>query len=246
MAIWKITHACGHEEEHDIGGPIEDRESRADWLNMTDCTACWKKKKHLEREEQSIAAQREARKAGLPPLRGTPRQIAWGETIRMERMRYAKQMLCQAEAKEFINTEQSDQCLAYLSGREEAKWWIEHREASLAEVIAEQPQAMAIVPGFPKEVQDIVLKRMHAVAEDRMHQDIRDAVETVFGRVVPVKVGRWGDEKRVYVGAFGEGLEYIEKTDRLTDRGGLEYEEAAAMAFCRDLCESFEEFRLKT
>jgi hypothetical protein len=52
----------------------------------------------MELEEQSIAAQHEAWKAGLPPLRGTPKQIAWGETnMSNSENNYDREQLCDTE-----------------------------------------------------------------------------------------------------------------------------------------------------
>lgn len=74
MAKASFTHSCGH------GGYVVGRNRRdADYqANRLAQQECWECRKTAE----TAAAAQSAREHGLPPLTGSPKQIAWAETIR--------------------------------------------------------------------------------------------------------------------------------------------------------------------
>jgi len=81
MAKYSITYSCGHEGiEHLVGNETE-RERRIEWLESKGlCPDCYEAKKAADRAAESAAAA-EANKE-LPSLEGSPKQVAWAETIR--------------------------------------------------------------------------------------------------------------------------------------------------------------------
>ncbi|KAI93541.1 hypothetical protein T281_16050 [Rhodomicrobium udaipurense JA643] len=87
-----ITHTCGHEADHDLRGRtrrnLGSSKSQRDWLAKKRaeeiCPDCAEKALAEKRAAESAAAAQTAAEAGLPPLVGTPRQVAWAETIRAD------------------------------------------------------------------------------------------------------------------------------------------------------------------
>jgi hypothetical protein len=77
MAQYSVRHQCGHGVTHCLYGPEAGRTRRIEWLETVDCLEC-------AREVRSgLAADSNAR-AGLPPLAGSPKQIAWAEKLRAD------------------------------------------------------------------------------------------------------------------------------------------------------------------
>ena len=73
-----ITHACGHVWDFALRGPANVVREKVAWLSQQDCKQC-------ERRRRAERAAKEAEGIGLPELRdGSPAQIDWAETIRIE------------------------------------------------------------------------------------------------------------------------------------------------------------------
>ncbi|MFB6814348.1 hypothetical protein ACFCV8_07360 [Streptomyces sp. NPDC056347] len=84
MARYQITHSCGHEATVQLSGSRRDREWRAGKEEERPCRECWQKERDREREEERRAAVEAAGREGLPELEGSPKQVAWAETIRRD------------------------------------------------------------------------------------------------------------------------------------------------------------------
>lgn len=76
MAKYDVTYACGHSTEVQLYGPGKERTRRMDWMRTQECPAC-----------KTATAQATNEAAGLPALVGTPKQVAWAESIRAELVR---------------------------------------------------------------------------------------------------------------------------------------------------------------
>lgn len=147
MAWYEITYKCGHSGREQIYGPTKLRQGRADWIGEHKvCPECYVEQCQREREErqaeyarQSAADAEAAHEACLPELTGTPKQIAWAQSLRMR-------MLDQLDAKlaallsesESLGDEDRriagifrDEFSPWLRGQTSSKWWIDHREQSL-------------------------------------------------------------------------------------------------------------------
>jgi hypothetical protein len=88
MSKFVITHSCGHTVSHQLFGPSKDRTRKAEWLETTLCTDCWKAEQMRKRTEQ-IAAENArsatlATEKHLPALTGTEKQVAWALSIRQQ------------------------------------------------------------------------------------------------------------------------------------------------------------------
>lgn len=77
---YEVTHSCGHTKVHDIIGKRDKREWRIGRLESEICVDCLAEE---HAKENARNAQKNA-EAGLPELTGTPKQIAWAETIRQK------------------------------------------------------------------------------------------------------------------------------------------------------------------
>lgn len=86
MAQYPIAHVCGHTRTVQIYGRSSQRESRARWLAESPCDSCRQNERDRERAEQSERDAEANRAAGLPALAGSPKQVAWAETIRSEQL----------------------------------------------------------------------------------------------------------------------------------------------------------------
>lgn len=75
MAKYEVTHACGHTHTYQLFGKTADRERKMAWLAEQDCPEC---RKAAEAE----AAAKATEGMDLPELTGTPKQVAWANTIR--------------------------------------------------------------------------------------------------------------------------------------------------------------------
>ncbi|MBJ7543289.1 hypothetical protein JDN41_06940 [Rhodomicrobium udaipurense] len=152
-----ITHTCGHEADHDLRGRtrrnLGSSKSQRDWLAKKRaeeiCPDCAEKALAEKRAAESAAAAQTAAEAGLPPLVGTPRQVAWAETIRADaltrRENDAEEVAARcakaaALSQKFDGATLDDVALlastardaalaaaGYLRTETSAKWWIDGR-----------------------------------------------------------------------------------------------------------------------
>ena len=92
MAKYNITYACGHEGIVNLVGKIKERERYIEWASSNKlCPECYRAKVEKERAEENRRAQAEAEADGLPPLVGTPKQVAWATTIRQRIINFMKE-----------------------------------------------------------------------------------------------------------------------------------------------------------
>lgn len=106
---YTITMQCGHDELVTLYGSRRDRERKIEWLeNNCVCNEC-KKKAYAEENEKSA---QNAKSLGLPALKGSLKQIAWAESIRMNYINKSKGL------QNYI-----------LQHATEASEWIEYRDA---------------------------------------------------------------------------------------------------------------------
>ncbi len=131
-----INRACGHHESHTFfGGHYAEQRTRLEqglcaacaeqrtWLEQGLCVACYEDAQVALRAIESARAAELAINAGLPPLRGTPRQVAWAEQIREHR--YEEILAMNA----VVTSELAASVLAALPDSAiEATYWINSRD----------------------------------------------------------------------------------------------------------------------
>lgn len=133
MSKYTITHTCGHTVVHNIVGKHTDRDSKAQWLESTDCPECYAKIKQEQREASDAAAIAASEACG--ELSGSEKQIAWAHKIRGKTLERAKKIF---EGKEY------DLCLQLFAAANSAKWWIDNKDAPITPTILNE-----IVVDFP-------------------------------------------------------------------------------------------------
>lgn len=120
MAKYTITHVCGHQIEVQLFGKHEERERRIAYLESIECDDCRRAKANA-----AALAAKEAR--GLLDLSGTPKQIAWANTIR-ERAYRALDCLAPFSSYPYAKA-LVDGWKAKMDAMTEAKWWIDSRDS---------------------------------------------------------------------------------------------------------------------
>jgi hypothetical protein len=140
MAKYNVNHTCGHAETHALFGKSSERDRKISWLETTLCGECFAKKRETENAAAAIVAAEKNGAAGLPALTGSPKQIAWAETIRATALaaieREEAQMLAGLPALTPEIREEVCDALALIAseprGQSEARWWIDRREPGFA------------------------------------------------------------------------------------------------------------------
>lgn len=117
----EITHSCGHVERHFVGGMYAgDGDAQARKLARMKCKPCFKAGKQAKANVQAEADRATLVGVVLPDLAGSDRQIAWAVSIRLERLAVLQRTV-PSRVPAFV---------AIV----DAKWWIDHRDLSLAEM----------------------------------------------------------------------------------------------------------------
>lgn len=129
----RITHTCGHEQTHFIAGFASQQERKATWLRTTVCGACYRKQRQEENERDAAASQQAVAHLSLAPLNGSERQVRWATTIRAKRIA----LLRKDQPLDSVETG------AALLGIADAKWWIDNRDATDAQLLASAGVAQA-------------------------------------------------------------------------------------------------------
>lgn len=84
MAIYAITHTCGHVENHRRHGAYNEteRHNMVAVLGRESCSDCYRTYRAPNWRREVAAAITGAAETGLPPLRGTRKQLIWAQQIR--------------------------------------------------------------------------------------------------------------------------------------------------------------------
>ncbi len=148
MKMW-VTQKCGHEVRADVfAGSRPGFPGRDHWENRL-CDECYAAKCAKDRADldavraaESAQAAESARGMGLPPMRGTPKQVAWAETIRRgiidrfdDRIRFIDEIAGQRARKGKPPSEDSGILRADFADLRRllvrvslASWWIDNKD----------------------------------------------------------------------------------------------------------------------
>ncbi len=122
----QIKHSCGHEQAHDIVGIFAvDHDRQAARLARQKCKPCYIGAKRATEQAAANLDTAIVGEIGLVELQGSPKQVAWAETIRVKRIAALHRTGCGGGAP--------------LAGIAEAKWWIDHREMTDDGLLARCP-----------------------------------------------------------------------------------------------------------
>lgn len=151
MAWYTINHHCGHTAEVNLTGTNVhgQRERRAAALAKRPCPNCQATSKAANNALVSTNAATLAAEAGLPELSGgSPKQIAWAETIRMDTRAQVEDLRQRLLAALDIPGEDAELARRSLDALDEverrtmaanpyATWWIDRRAMILEDIRAE-------------------------------------------------------------------------------------------------------------
>ena len=117
MAKYTITYKCGHTEEMQLFGKMNDRDRKIAWYATQDCPEC-----------KAAAARAAAKERGLVELEGTAKQIVWAEQIRDKFLELSEQIKKQLETKaEDPRVLELFAVLDDAKSNSKASFWIDNR-----------------------------------------------------------------------------------------------------------------------
>lgn len=120
---YEVTMSCGHKKTVELFGKTEDREKKIKWLeNWGLCSKC--------REEEEMEKAKD-----LPPLTGTEKQVRWAIQIRNKMLDKLTVKDTARYTKEAMS--QYNHFLDWLKNKTEAKYWIDHNDAYIREILME-------------------------------------------------------------------------------------------------------------
>jgi hypothetical protein len=131
---YQIAHACGHKQAHYLSGFASQMDRKAAWLRTTNCKSCFVAEKRLEQADAAAGDSTAIAHLDLVALTGSDRQVAWASTIRAKRL-----------AAIIAATPPTHQTDLHACRITEAKWWIDHRDLSDADILA-KAEAFATAP----------------------------------------------------------------------------------------------------
>lgn len=137
MAWNEINYSCGHKGRVQLYGHHTARDSKKSWMERGVCPDCYRAQKEAERKMENELSAEKAKKAGLPELIGSEKQIAWAETIRKNALMSPKNTICPSEIFESKNPDNEQRAIysavsaarSRLENERSAKWWIENRNS---------------------------------------------------------------------------------------------------------------------
>ena len=132
VAICKCK-TCGEEfEKTAMKRNQQEAESWKTWAvgYFDECTDCWKTKKQEEREREKVEWEQKAKDENWPELTGTPKQVAWANTIRMNAIRKMEQAFEDAEKRDNpVPNETKQKIMQKVKSFTHATWFINNRES---------------------------------------------------------------------------------------------------------------------
>lgn len=130
MAKYQIEHTCGHIVTHNLTGKGSYRDWKKSQLESEICSDCWK-------ANAAEAAAAKTAEVGLVPLSGTEKQVAWANSIRLEKLAEIDKTVAEIKAVPASATEKGQRNMGKLDGvvgairsKESASWWIDARYES--------------------------------------------------------------------------------------------------------------------
>lgn len=137
MAKYEIHYSCGHNGTVNLIGPSRFRRNRIGRLEDGVCFECFK-------HASTTVAREQAQELELPTLLGTEKQIAWAETLRIQKLHELED--CVEKLEESPNYRHILLAVEHISNETSAKQWIEWRDDEPKYLIAKVHKALLAVP----------------------------------------------------------------------------------------------------
>jgi hypothetical protein len=155
MAWYYGTHSCGHEGRTNIVGPVKNRQWISDRNFKKMCPECWEKHLIEERERANKEAAEKAVEMELSELQGTPKQVAWANTLRQKMIDTFEKRIEISEEKmkkctdeklieKFIgNVKIARETLNFiLQNKKSASWYIDSRNEDIEDLFRQAGKEM--------------------------------------------------------------------------------------------------------
>lgn len=126
---------CGATYRVNLIGPHKDRQWKLDNFDWT-CDECREKARQAE-NANAAAANAEA---GLPPLAGTEKMIAWAELIRKQKLTTLAEEIKKRDLATAPDRERVEMAVIKLQNKTSARWWIDNRDTSVLLMLREEYQ----------------------------------------------------------------------------------------------------------
>lgn len=164
MAKYDGVYSCGHEGTVNIIGPMKDREWKIERRFSGLCPECYKKKMEEERKKENEKALKLSKEMEFPDLTGTPKQVAWANTLRMKILSRFYEYVEDVKKEERYFEIDGEHVKAQkiiediedvLVSKTEAKFWIDNRMESLSRYIKmAYDEVIANRNSVPEEVKE--------------------------------------------------------------------------------------------
>lgn len=122
---YQVTGSCGHTYTTQLFGPGKNREYWLSRLAEEPCEECKEAARKAAIEKENTESATWALELGLPELTGSPKQIAWAESIR--KTIYTDFDSIEKEVKGSFK-DHWENFRREVFQHEEAKWYIEHQD----------------------------------------------------------------------------------------------------------------------
>lgn len=160
MAKYSVTYSCGHIATKQLYGPTKDREAYIAYARASrlcpDCYRAAQEELHAAENQASAAANA---RDGLPALHGSPKQVAWAETIRRQALDAAGNQVrvltarpgaaehlgitpAEAEMHVAVANARAEDARRELEHQASASWWIDHQDCLHSYVSTAQRTAL--------------------------------------------------------------------------------------------------------
>lgn len=128
MAQYTVTHTCGHNHVHQIYGSNSkgQRDNKIAWLATTLCPKCYREQQDAKNAAANAKAADANKSAGLPELTGTPKQVAWAESIRAKQIKTLDSLL-KPEFKDAAEYAVCQGIIDAVKAQASAAYWIDNQ-----------------------------------------------------------------------------------------------------------------------
>jgi len=127
MVWYHGTFKCGHEGRVNITGPMKYRPWKVEKAFNGYCPKCAEKNRQKEIEEINKKTAQKSKEMGLPELHGTPKQIAWANSLRLNLIDKFEEFASRKKYSQEVKNATKDGLDYILHNRIEAKWYIDAR-----------------------------------------------------------------------------------------------------------------------
>lgn len=136
MAKYQVIYQCGCEKTVNLTGKYKDRERKLAWMETIPCWDCENAAKAEQYEKENAAAAEANKEMQLPELSGSPKQIAWAESIRAKMIADLPSFEEEEEDLDEVSRLLVDGFIPWFKGQDRAAWWIDHRNKTYDQAVS--------------------------------------------------------------------------------------------------------------